>query len=1205
VKIVQHYTQTRRDRDVFYAYKRANCGWLFIVMVQFISNVQYFGDGADMPHIITVRPIITGGRPSNLETIFNELAPTIIDRVVFAIRNYNSTWSRERIIREVRGRLVANNEIDGNTTGYTASFTTLDSITPEALDEVFMKIQQSNSDILITDIEWSFLIAPDSIMIGGSGRVKPPSWAPAVKYRNTWLGWKVNCAAYALNYLMYSVEKRYADCITRSIEDAKALQEEMGWGEFTTPRELEKFVEVYDEYRVSIVLPFALRTPQDFVFTGKKWDQEMADVTKCPEKTLYLVYDAEQKHYAATKSPAGLINRIKGHDGYAWCHRCNLGYLRDTGHNCPDQPPAKKKVRKVYPCKKCGVLPVVGKVHSCPLVTCKMCSSVYKKETGFNHRCIVFKEPRSDEKNTFCTDKKKVDGSLFALWVYDFESRIDIEEVNRELIVGFETEGVHYKDENVCVFDKKIQKHEVNFVAFRNVFTDEEHCYYGDGALEEFILFMLAYNTGKNICIAHNASGYDTRLLFSKLKSMNQKVSMAPIMRGGKFMQLTVNKDLIFRDSLLHVKGSLKSLAKDFCDGLLEKGYFPHLFNSTENYGYVGPIPEKKFFDLSFSVRSQKEMLDFDSWYATWEGREDWNFDDELSKYCRNDVHVLQKIVKGYHDVAFAKFGMSPWFNATAPSFVHEVFLVKLGQELELPDRKENMEEYKEKLKELAWDEYWAVLQPNEYWFARKALRGGRTEIRKRLHIVTEEDWNRGVRIRYQDICSQYPFQQVVHDFPVGLPLIHVWDKKYFPCIADQNNPDAICSCDGAVPDRFCRWKHEKEQWTKEYILNKTDFFGIVCASLDPPKDMYHPVLVVFDEKLGKSIAGCEPIVEGVFTSIEFVVALQNGYTLKKMHRYDQYNKKPSLWRDIVLDLFLEKMINSKEAPTGEKAKKLIEDYGDLFGEDFAEKIEDSIRDGLWGKNPAKKQTAKIMMNSAWGKHAQRPIMPEVAIWNCKEDTDDIFNFFENCTTRNYEFHSGIFLNGNDVMYKYSVSGKETRPDLHGGYLPAALFVPAYGRLQLWEQLNMLGKRVLMNDTDSIVYIYDPELDNIPEGSLLGQWEVEDEDRDNGGIREFVGLGPKTYGFKCDNGYSKVKAKGLSLNLATEKRINFETMKNLAIGNLKGKKERITVPQKTFVWSVEKGMRTWMMMKDLRVDIEGMKGIMDENGYIYPLGYQK
>ena len=79
----------------------------------------------------------------------------------------------------------------------------------------------------------------------------------------------------------------------------------------------------------------------------------------------------------------------------------------------------------------------------------------------------------------------------------------------------------------------------------------------------------------------------------------------------------------------------------------------------------------------------------------------------------------------------------------------------------------------------------------------------------------------------------------------------------------------------------FCKIEREAVQWTSEEILRKRDFFGIVCASLDPPRNMYHPVLVVFDEKLGKSIAACEPIVEGVFTSIEFVVALLSHFNNK------------------------------------------------------------------------------------------------------------------------------------------------------------------------------------------------------------------------------------------------------------------------------------------------------------------------------------
>lgn len=1182
-RVYNHAFFLQKVRDLF----------LMNTLPTFQSNTQYFGDST-MPHIVSLRPVTTGGRNASFAQIIQTIAGSIREVVAREVMRYTG-WSSGRVLREVRGKLLASNEYQGDVHGYTRTFTALDDVTHEAIYEVFEDIQSSNSLVLITDIVWEFHIAPTSIAVGGSYKIKPPSWCNSIKYRRTWEGHEgVNCAALALVYLMYSTEKRYDNSFTRALQDAKALQQEMNWEETISLDQLQTFVDKYPMYRLSAFLPHCPATP--FTFTGAAFEFPDEFPRQCPNNILYLVYDPTQKHFAATKSPGQILTKIKGY-AYQWCHKCIVGYNPQSGHTCEDGIVLKKrKIGKPRPCTKCGI---IGK-HVCQFVSCRFCHALYKKAEGWDHRCIVYKEERKEKENIFYSGHGELDGSLPCLWVYDFESCIKIEDSVRQVISDFRVDGNgHYlENQDVLVYDFSIQKHEVNFVAFRNVFTDEEKTFFGPTALRDFILFMLEFNSGNNICIAHNASGYDTRLLFTECKTLQKKVQMTPIMRGGKFMQLTLNKNTIFRDSLLHVRGSLKALAKDFCNGLLKKGYFPHLFNSVEHYGYNGPIPPKKYFDLSFTVRSKKDQEEFDEWYNSFTG--DWNFMDQLTSYCINDVLVLQKIVKGYHDIAFATFGMSPWMNATAPSFVHDVFLIKLGKELELPDRKENKDEYLEKVVDLAWNDYWAVLKPAEYWFARKALRGGRTEIRKLTHTVSDEDWMRGVRIRYQDICSQYPFQQVTHDFPVGLPTMFVWDRDYVPCVEHQNDPIAKCNCRHRLVDKFCKVEQLDRQWTKEEILNKKDFFGIVCATVEPPKNIYHPVLVAFDEKLKKSVASCETIIEGVFTSVEFVVALQHGYTLVKLHRYDEYNRKPSLWKDIVLDLFLEKMINSKAAPTGEVAEKLISDYENLFGEAFGDKIRDSIAQGRWGKNPAKKQTAKIMMNSAWGKHAQRPIMPEAKVFNFQEDRQEILDFFENCVSQNFEYHDGTYLNDNQILYKYSVSGPNTKPNLHGGYLPAALFVPAYGRLQLWEQLNRLGKRVLMNDTDSIVYIYDPELYNIPEGSLLGEWEVEDVDKDHGGIRSFVGLGPKTYGIKCDDGFSMVKAKGLSLNLATEKLVNFETMVEVARS-----RGVVQVPQKTFVWSVENGMKTWLMLKDLRINEAEMKGYMDQEGHLYPFGFSE
>ena len=653
---------------------------------------------------------------------------------------------------------------------------------------------------------------------------------------------------------------------------------------------------------------------------------------------------------------------------------------------------------------------------------------------------------------------------------------------------------------------------------------------------------------------------------------------------------------------MLHIKGSLRNLAKEFAgDTPLRKGHFPHLFNSIENYDYCGPIPDVKYFDLSFIAKSKKDRDEFFEWYNAQEG--EWNFKHELEAYCVNDVRVLAKIVNGYHDIAFNHTGLSPWFNATAPSFVHEAILIDAIKNLELPDPKDDS--YSSEIARLAQDDFWAALKPSEYWFAKRALRGGRTEIRKIYHNVTPMEALEGKNIVYQDICSQYPYQQVVHDFPTGIPLIHVFDNKYYPCMEHENSRTGTCNCRYRKrSDRFCKVEDcTSLVWTAAMILKDPEFFGIVCATLIPPKDLYHPVLVSWNEDAGKSMATLRPEdhVEMVCTSVEFLTALRHGYELVTLHRYDKYKKSPSLWTEKILEFFLEKMINSRAAPEGEEREKMVADYEKAFG--LGDEIQKTIQEGRWGKNPAKKQTAKIMMNSAWGKHAQRAIMSESIILDHDTQMNQVYDHYDNCANGTILFQSSISLPNGQQMYKYEKSGPGALPNLHGGYLPAALFVPAYGRMQLWEQLHKLGDRVLMNDTDSIVYVYDPDGYNIPQGSLLGQWEREDIDVKHGGIKTFVGLGPKTYAIKAWDGTTLVKAKGMSLSHATSKQVNFESMEKMVVDYLNGQNSDVLhVPQQTFTWSLGKGMRTWKMLKDLKFNRAEMKGDL-RGPFLYPFGH--
>jgi hypothetical protein len=475
-------------------------------------------------------------------------------------------------------------------------------------------------------------------------------------------------------------------------------------------------------------------------------------------------------------------------------------------------------------------------------------------------------------------------------------------------------------------------------------------------------------------------------------------------------------------------------------------------------------------------------------------------------------------------------------------------------------------------------------------------------------HDVTEEERDAGKNITYQDVNSLYPYQQVEHDFPTGTPTIHVWDHRYYPCLKHQNSPDVKCNCPMFERgDRFLKKivSHVGQpQWSKQEILENPAFFGIVCATLIPPKDLYHPVLVCWNEESEKCVATlrAEDHIEITTTSVEFVTALKNGYELVQIHRYDEYTKTPSLWREKILDFYLEKMLNSGDPPSENEREAFIKKWDDRF--DIGDEIRKSIQEGRWGNYPARKQTAKIMINSAWGKHAQRPIMPEANIFNFATDMQKVHEFFQNLTSSVFSFKDSVPLGEDKIMYRYQKDGSTASPDLHNGYLPAALFVPAYGRLQLWEQLNKLGDRVLMCDTDSIVYVKDPNGYNIPKGDMLGEWEVEKIDYKNNGIKTFVGLGPKTYAIKTWKGPTVVKAKGLSLNLATQNLVNFEKMESMAKKFLNSDQPKpISIPQQTFTFDLVKGMTTWKMMKDLKVDVNEFKGQMVSDGRMFPFGY--
>lgn len=669
---------------------------------------------------------------------------------------------------------------------------------------------------------------------------------------------------------------------------------------------------------------------------------------------------------------------------------------------------------------------------------------------------------------------------------------------------------------------------------------------------------------------------------------------------------------------MLHLPGSLANLCKGFFPGdtTARKGHFPHLFNTPANQDYVGQIPDLKFFDLAFMAKEDSEVEKFKAWHA--ERRADptpWVMQAELKAYCRNDVLMLAKLVKEHHRIVREVSGASPWFCATAPSHVHDWFKRVVSQNYELPDRTDK-EAYSEAVKRAAWETGWGVLRSYEYWFARAALRGGRTDVRKIYHKVTDEDYAKGISIAYQDIVSMYPYVQAVNDYPVGLPTIEVYDSRCWPCYRHRNPGtgnylEPMCDCPllAKQSKAFNTFRNShydgvaiknclNVQLSPEQILADPAFFGIVCVSLTPPNNLFHPVLVTWDETEGKCVGSLEPISYGVFTSVELIVALKHGYKLDAIHRFDRYAKRPGLWCDTLKQLYVFKMANSEPAPESEEARtKLVDAYEEGFG------MGDAVRESFpsWGYNAAKRQVFKILLNCGWGKHCQRANMPTTKIIEAG-DKDGQSELFANYAQGSIRLNTFMRV-GDRVVSSTSDNGKKVSPNLHGGYLPAGLFVPAYGRLMLYEQLSKLGDRVLYHDTDSIIYIRDPQKYNIPESDVWGKWSVEKFDKQNGGIREFVGIGPKSYGLMAANGKNYIKVKGLSLKRAHEPILNFAKMREIVLAHLDGKRTKaLSIPQFTFRWNFHDGMITAPMVKLFAFQPGMLKGTL-VGATLYPNGH--
>ena len=130
--------------------------------------------------------------------------------------------------------------------------------------------------------------------------------------------------------------------------------------------------------------------------------------------------------------------------------------------------------------------------------------------------------------------------------------------------------------------------------------------------------------------------------LFQYLYTNCREVS-TQICIGTKVLSLK-SGNLTFKDSLCFLPFSLAFFSSTFDIKEHKKGFFPHLFNTMENQGYEGPIPDSRFYDPDgMSEDKKKEFL---RWYEE-QKRLEWtegyvfHLRHEMEQYCISDVKLL------------------------------------------------------------------------------------------------------------------------------------------------------------------------------------------------------------------------------------------------------------------------------------------------------------------------------------------------------------------------------------------------------------------------------------------------------------------------------------------------------------------------------------------------------------------------------------
>ena len=318
------------------------------------------------------------------------------------------------------------------------------------------------------------------------------------------------------------------------------------------------------------------------------------------------------------------------------CNECNRWFKSKACYDCHKEPVggARSVCEGVKKCGKCGQSVEVRKLnpkdHMCGK-KCSTCGLVFNAKS--EHQCYIQKTEQAEE------------SQYNELLFFDLECK--------------QEHGVH--EANLCIVHNE---------------KGEEWLFQGNDTIKKFCEWLLTKEHEGCIVVAHNFQGYDGYFIQNFLNKNAVKYEV--ILRGAKILLMTIPMfNIKFIDSLNFIPMSLAKFPKTFGKTEMCKGYFPHLFNKEENQNYVGHIPCQAYYGAKFMKPEAREV--FLAWHKEQvESNYEFNFREEIVKYCRSDVDILRQCCMEFREMLRDKTGIDPFEKClTIASYCHEVYRTK------------------------------------------------------------------------------------------------------------------------------------------------------------------------------------------------------------------------------------------------------------------------------------------------------------------------------------------------------------------------------------------------------------------------------------------------------------------------------------------------------------------------------------------------